>query len=429
MGFPFVRSTIPSFYRITTNLPGKSILPSVVPGTYYLVDDPDNAILSEEQFEKVEETLLKVLQQPSLYKDMWDNVYQQLPEDIQTSYRPTNIARAYKHYISTHPVPRPPHWHKNYEKVVLKANPNLKWVSQSDLDREVCPGGRARVDVYWRCPDQVYPDDNTINNTICYTFDCFRRTVTVRSVHGYAGFTIARQEYQPDQLSNSVQSEEEASFSELLMCLRNLGPGDAECTLLDTTTTSVVEDPVGSSHEIVVFLPRSWRPASHCLFSSETKEVVHNFLLVNQRLDTCQLPSTVAQRILEFAIPDDDFVPVLRLHQRCILGPQFEPAVTRKIDTEIPPTAQQQRVLAQIRVFIGMGSVNSWTGEAEPCRARGDRWRRDLGRDTTCKESFRYTDDPDSRSMLNTLHPLYFDFPARDPTNLELSGARADWAN
>jgi len=184
----------------------------------------------------------------------------------------------------------------------------------------------------------------------------------------------------------------------ILQSLRALGVGESECTILDNTTTSWDEyDTTWSSHEILVQLPRPWSLSSHAQFSTGFHEIVLQMLLINRR---AALVSTgVLYKIFEYAAPRE-YLPVQRLHQRCILGninhiPNNEP--------EFPPTQTQQDVLTTARDLIGMGRVNTWTDAGDgqpPCRARQEQ-QVNVAQDDFCP------------MYMSTLQPLYFDYAPR----------------
>jgi len=116
-----------------------------------------------------------------------------------------------------------------------------------------------------------------------------------------------------------------------------------------------------------------------------------------------KLPAGVAHKIFMFAAPLQ-YVPVSRLHQRYIPGPQYY--VNRlgvHHDIQIQPTDVQCLVLQTVKDLVGMGRVNTWTDQPQ-CPARKDHELDEIVRDDPC-----VFDTPSC-----TLHPFYFNFPAQN---------------
>lgn len=395
-------------------------------GTYHLVDDPQNPPLTEdqigrltnEQFEVVETTLLRVLQQAPPYVDLYENLCQQLPETIVQRRHPEILRRAFESSRRNRRY-RLPCWPNRY----MAVRPDLDTgFSQTDLDKHLRAGsGRACIDVYWRALDRQ-PGGNADNRTVCFTFDCAHRTVSTRTANNWDG-TLERSEYQPKSLSSAIQSNVPGSFSEFLAALRTLGPGDSECTILDSTTEDCEEyDTTWSSHEIVVFLPRVWTPSTHHRYPPGFHSLARQFLLVNHRV--AHLPTGVVHKILSFAAPLD-CVPVARLHQRCVFGPQYRTYRVNEGEQpppQIPPTVIQSSVLQAARDLIGMGNrVNTWAeaGDgAPPCRAKQDT-PVDLARDRP----------PHGFYLCGFLHPLYFEFAPRNVVDDATKATSQDWVS
>jgi len=144
------------------------------------------------------------------------------------------------------------------------------------------------------------------------------------------------------------------------------------------------------------------------------------FLLANLRNEAChiRLPLDVVHNILQFAAPSE-FVPVSRLHQRCVFGPQWiSYSAAHALHPEIPPTEVQQCVLSATEDLVGMGRVNTWTDAgdgAASCLAAED-----LKLETVMDDSFAmYTS--------GFTHPFYFDFPARNVAGGQINGTSASW--
>ena len=157
----------------------------------------------------------------------------------------------------------------------------------------------------------------------------------------------------------------------------------------------------------------------HSQYPKYFGEVVWQFLLISNR--AAHLPSGVVHKIFQFAAPLD-YRPVTRLHQRCVFGPQMRQyffTEEGQPETEIPPTTVQDMVLKAAKNLVGMGKVNTWTdaGDGEPpCRAKQD------------TELECIMDRPEDHFYISSfLHPLYFDFPARNAVEHPSKGASCDW--
>jgi len=119
--------------------------------------------------------------------------------------------------------------------------------------------------------------------------------------------------------------------------------------------------------------------------------------------------------IFEFAAPAE-FLPVVRLHQRCVIGPQWYRVEEQQ---QIPPIPAQQTVLSTVQELVGMGRVNTWTDagdEKDPCRAR---------QDTALEEVEDYSNPHHYSSGF--VHPFYFDFPVRNVGDGQIDDTSASW--
>ena len=133
---------------------------------------------------------------------------------------------------------------------------------------------------------------------------------------------------------------------------------------------------------------------------------------------TQELPLGVVQKILQFAAPTQ-YVPVVKLHQKCVLGPQWRLTINGPVPSEVLPTKAQQSVFESLEELVGMGRVNTWTdaGDGQPsCRAAED-------------EPLDKVNDESSSFLQCTNHPLYFDFLARNMAGSETTtmGTSHDW--
>ncbi|KAK3245503.1 hypothetical protein CYMTET_44931 [Cymbomonas tetramitiformis] len=334
---------------------------AVVPGgTYRIILDEKNPAITIEMQSLVTALLLDQLQLNTPYEQIWPSLHILAPPDIRGQ-------RTIKQLIDVYDddVRRP--WSFWYKPVV----PEM-WATPEDLEQALTLGGEARVELYWRALDR-FPGGNADLQTVCYTFDCATTSVSCRLYQNWDG-SHERSEFQPERLSEELQQK-------LPPLLRALGsaPRDSECTLLDNHSSNSDEyDTEWSSQEVLVSLPRRWSPSAHAYFSSATKSAIVTFLLVHQRL-TCKLDPGVLHRIFFRVAGADEYAPVLRLHRRCILGPQYSHWGRRRGETgsepEIPPSAEQLRVLEAADFAVGMGRVNTWTdaGDGEdPCPAQED---------------------------------------------------------
>lgn len=389
----------------------------VIPNETYCIDnDPQNMPLTEPQFNILQKILLKVLQKPAPYSQLWSQVREEMISSRQEDFGPI-IPQNLNDAVDSSDrrfITRLPCWQHQYTNLQLKADPNKEWATQSLVDKGLTLGGRAHIDVYWRALDRQ-PGGNNDIHTACYTFDCATQTVSTRLAQNWDG-TLERTECTPHQLSERISGKDPTEpFASFLRALRSLGPGDSECTIPDTVSLdSDAYDTEWSSHEILVSLPRPWSPSAHLLyFPKKIHQSTRQFLLGNQRR---AFLSPIVHKILEFAAPQI-YVPVLRLHQRCVLGPQWRSWIRLEQGPEIPPSNTQQTVLNAARDLIRMGRVNTFSDAgdgAPPCEAQKDIPARPT----------RALDEGDMNNC--TMHPYYFDFPAANVATTQ-QGTSAQW--
>lgn len=365
---------------------------------------------------------------------LWRTLHQEFPTYVVSGRTVEDLERAHDNafWRYNHPFP---YWYNFYPFVrpnnVVPDETTKSWLLPETLQRALVPGGRARVDVYWRALDRN-PGVDEDTHTICYTFDCATQTVSTRVVMNRDGF-ISRFEYRPAHLSEKISdtSNPNGLFVVFLKALAALGLGDLECTIVEETAVSPISfDTAWSSHEILVFLPRPWSPIVHQKkFPKSFHVSARLFLLINVRQsDNLKLPVEVVQRILAFAAPLDN-VPVARLHQRCIMGPQWiKPTVEFPQEAQ-PPTDLQRHALQTVQSLVGMGErVNTWSDVREVFSDVGDDQPPCAAAQDPKKECV--TDNPDFGYLSNLLHPLYFDFPARNvatPEQVEKGLTSQQW--
>lgn len=199
------------------------------------------------------------------------------------------------------------------------------------------------------------------------------------------------------------------------------GARDSQFTFHDTAGDSDEYDSEWTSTEILVLLPRRWRPTTHRFFPKATRDFILAVMLVNQRVRTRQddvsspgsstgCPALSMDELgLVFAalVPSDDSVPVLRLHRRCVTGPM--PAFWSRPATQgeplTAPNPQQQAVVEAAEAVVGMGRVNTYSdaGDGEdPCPAAEE------------KQLGLASNECSYKIHLPHVHPCYFRWAARN---------------
>jgi hypothetical protein len=122
---------------------------------------------------------------------------------------------------------------------------------------------------------------------------------------------------------------------------------------------------------------KGWCPQLRDAFPQAFDDRVRELQRVNYRMDdSAKLNKDCLQPIIEDIAASEEFEPVLicRLHQECVMGPQFE---NGRDDGRYrkDPSSEQTDVVDFLSSSIGMGRPKSWHGYryAEPeCQAGKD---------------------------------------------------------
>lgn len=175
-----------------------------------------------------------------------------------------------------------------------------------------------RVDVYWRALDR-FPGGNADMLTIRYRFDLSRAAeskVTVTVFQNWDGTQMITAGVTPERPSRMVSRDAAgtmARFSGLFCALKRR---DSECHIFDDHSTDSDE------------YNTEWSSVEVLLFDPEHAEA-----------------------------------PLARLHQSCIMGPQWREEMDAPVF--VAPDAGQGAMIAFVTDAVGMGRVGQWSGDVD----------------------------------------------------------------